>query len=131
MQEDLRSVQRRLAPASNALSQIQPFPDLGLAKGDFGSNNWVVSPSQTTAGTALMANDPHLGFSNPSVWYLVSIDSKTAGQGGTIHVAGSSFTGLPGILIGQNEDLAWGLTTTFFDMSDVYVETLSGDGNGV
>lgn len=131
LQADLHAIHSRLSGAAAALSQIQPMPDLGIAKGDFGSNNWVVSPSQTSGGTALLANDPHLGFSHPSVWYLVSIDSKTAGQGGTIHVAGSSFAGLPGILIGQNEDLAWGLTTTFFDMSDVYVETLNQDGSGV
>jgi penicillin amidase len=105
---------------------------MGLNAGeDFGSNNWVVAPAQTSGGTAaLLANDPHLGFSNPSVWYLVSIDSKSAGSG-TVHVAGSSFAGLPSIIIGQNEDLAWGMTTTFFDMSDVYIETLSPDGNGV
>ncbi|MCA9552981.1 MAG: penicillin acylase family protein [Myxococcales bacterium] len=131
IQAGLERVQARLQYARSALANVPKMPDLGIgAGGDYGSNNWVVAPSQTAGGAALLANDPHLGFSNPSVWYLVSIDSKTAGTG-TIHVAGSSFAGLPGILIGQNEDLAWGMTTTFFDMSDVYIETLTPDGNGV
>ena len=131
LEAGLEAVQQRLQYARAALAAVPALPNMGLNTGeDFGSNNWVVAPSQTTGGAALLANDPHLGFSNPSVWYLVSIDSKTAGTG-TVHVAGSSFAGLPGILIGQNEDLAWGMTTTFFDMSDVYIETLSPDGNGV
>lgn len=131
LQQDLQNLQDRLTGSAQALGQIRPFPDLGIAAAGFGSNNWIVSPGQSASGSALLANDPHLGFSNPAVWFVVSLDSKTAGQGGTIHVAGSSFAGLPGILIGQNEDIAWGLTTTFFDMSDVYVETLNQDGSGV
>ncbi|MEZ4471483.1 MAG: penicillin acylase family protein [bacterium] len=92
-----------------------------------GSNNWVIGPARSADGKALLANDPHLGLSNPSVWYLVSID---AGEGG-LHTAGASFAGLPGVILGQNADIAWGATTTNFDMSDVYLETLSPDGEGV
>lgn len=131
LSRDLEQVQSRLRQVQASLSHAPKKLDLGLAGDSYGSNNWVVSASQAAGTAALLANDPHLGFSNPSVWYLVSIDSKTAGQGGTIHVAGSSFAGLPGILIGQNEDLAWGLTTTFFDMSDVYTETTNAAGTAV
>lgn len=95
-----------------------------------GSNNWVVSPAQTQDGHALLANDPHLGMENPAIWYLVSIDSKTEATG-DIRVAGVSFAGLPGIVLGQNDDVAWGATTTFFDQADVYFETVTNSGVSV
>ena len=97
---------------------------------DRGSNNWVIAPAQTTDGAALLSNDPHLGLSNPSVWYYAHIDATTNGTG-TFHAAGQSFAGMPWIVIGHNEEVAWGATNSFFDMSDVYVETLSEDGTGV
>jgi penicillin amidase len=95
-----------------------------------GSNNWVISPAQAAGDEALLSNDPHLGLSNPSVWYYAHMDSKTNGDG-DYNVAGQSFAGMPWIVIGQNEDIAWGATNTFFDMSDVVIETLSEDGSGV
>ncbi len=97
---------------------------------DRGSNNWVIAPSQTADGVALLSNDPHLGLTNPSIWYYAHVDSKTNGEG-TYNAAGQSFAGMPWIVIGQNEDIAWGATNTYFDLSDVYVETLSEDGTGV
>ena len=97
--------------------------------GDTGSNNWVVGPSLTTAGNALLCNDPHLGMSQPAFWYIAHLDAKTNGSG-QIHSAGGTWAGLPWVLMGQNEHLAWGLTTTYLDLSDVYVETLVQDGDG-
>lgn len=94
-----------------------------------GSNNWIVSPEHG-GGSALLANDPHLALSHPAVWYLVNLDSKSSG-GGSLHVAGASFAGLPGIVIGHNDDIAWGATTTYFDGADVYVETLNDAGDAV
>ena len=67
-------------------------------------------------------------MSQPAFWYMAHLDAKTNGNG-QIHTAGGTFAGLPWILMGQNEDIAWGLTTTYMDLSDVYVETLSDDGN--
>ncbi len=96
---------------------------------EVGSNNWVVAPSLAN-GTALLANDPHLSLSNPSIWYMNHLDSKTNGNG-ALHIAGAAFVGLPGILFGQNENIAWGVTTTFFDQSDVYLETLNAAGTAV
>ena len=95
-----------------------------------GSNNWVVAPSLTANGKALLSNDPHLGLSNPSIWYMAHMDARTNGTG-TLHAAGMSFAGMPWIVIGQNEEIAWGATNTFFDQSDVYIETLTEDGSGV
>ena len=94
-----------------------------------GSNNWVVSPERG-GGSALLANDPHLQLSHPAVWYLVNLDSKSSG-GGSLHVAGASFAGLPGVVLGHNDDIAWGATTTYFDGADVYVEELNEAGDAV
>lgn len=121
----------RLRGFDGLLAQARtPKGLLGQREDGVGSNNWIVGPSKSVDGKALLANDPHLGLSNPSVWYLVTIDAKSNGSG-QLHVAGSSFAGLPGVILGQNEDIAWGATTNFFDLSDVYQETLSPDGNGV
>jgi penicillin amidase len=101
----------------------------GVEEDEIGSNNWVVGPSLTKDGNALLSNDPHLGMTQPATWYLAHLDAKTNGRG-TMHVAGVTFAGIPWPLIGQNEDLAWGATTTVMDFSDVYLETLVTDGNG-
>ncbi|MFZ4736219.1 MAG: penicillin acylase family protein [Bradymonadia bacterium] len=94
-----------------------------------GSNNWVIGPAQTQGGAALLSNDPHLALTNPSIWYLVHLHSSQADS--PLNVAGVSLAGLPGVVIGQNENIAWGMTTTYFDQTDVYLETLSPDGEGV
>lgn len=129
--EPLRRAKPRLEDARRAIQlalENRPAPrdrDQGT-----GSNNWVVAPSQTQNGHALLANDPHLGMENPAIWYLVSIDSKTDATG-DIRVAGVSFAGLPGIILGQNDAVAWGATTTFFDQADVYLETVTNNGVSV
>ncbi|MGB8223161.1 MAG: penicillin acylase family protein [Polyangiales bacterium] len=104
---------------------------LGLdrSEGEIGSNNWVVGASRTIAGNALLSNDPHLGMTQPATWYLAHLDAKTHGNG-EIHTAGVSFAGLPWVIIGQNESIAWGMTTTNMDFTDVYIETLVKDGDG-
>ena len=101
----------------------------GSVGDEIGSNNWVVGPSLTVGGNALLSNDPHLGMSQPATWYLAHLDAKTNGNG-EIHAAGSTFAGLPWVIVGQNERIAWGLTTTYMDFSDVYIETLVKDGDG-
>ena len=119
---------RRLQPAKDALlaAARNAGPRAPMADVDFGSNNWVVSPTKTANGAALLSNDPHLGISTPPVWYLVNIESDDG-----LRVSGASMPGLPAVVIGQNDHLAWGFTTTFFDTADVYIEELSDDGTGV
>lgn len=118
----------RLRPARDALAEAarRLGPRSLLGDVEFGSNNWVVGPAKSASGAALLSNDPHLGLSAPPVWYLVNIESASG-----LHVAGASMPGLPAVVIGQNDHIAWGFTTTFFDTADVYVETLSPDGDGV
>ncbi len=104
--------------------------ELWRTESGFGSNNWVVGPEMSTTGKAFLANDPHLGLTNPALWYLVSLDSKTSGTG-DLHAAGVSFAGLPSILLGRNENIAWGATVVFYDLADVYVEELDATGKKV
>jgi len=99
--------------------------------GDTGSNNWVVGPGRTTKGAAILANDPHLPLTNPSIWFPVELDAKSNEGKGAYHMAGSTFPGLPAVMVGRNESIAWGVTTAYWDLADVYVEQVSADGKTV
>ena len=81
-----------------------------------GSNSWAVSGSRTPSGKPLLANDPHLGFTAPPVWYLAHL------QAPGLDAIGGTLPGVPGILAGRNERIAWGLTSTGGDVQDLYLE---------
>ncbi len=83
------------------------------------SNAWVVSGSRTASGLPLLASDPHLPLAIPSLWYEIHL------QGGGLNVAGAGLPGIPLVLIGHNERIAWGITASFADVQDHYVETLN------
>lgn len=90
---------------------------LGLyAEDNAASNNWVVAGSRTKTGKPLLANDPHLQASAPSIWYMVHLNMPE------MRVAGVSVAGLPGIAIGHNEHISWGVTSLEADTQDLYVE---------
>ncbi|WP_372603782.1 penicillin acylase family protein [Actibacterium sp.] len=97
---------------------LSPVPEMGLAGA---SNAWAAAPKRAAAGGTLMANDPHLGLSAPSIWYLASLDLSTGG------VIGGTIPGAPTVLVGRSEQLGWGLTTTYLDDQDVYIEKLNPD----
>src|SRR5258708_7905362 len=80
------------------------------------SNNWVVSGKRTLSGKPLLANDPHIPASAPSVWYLTELSAPG------MHVAGTTFPGAPGIVVGHNDRIAWGVTNLAPDVQDVYIE---------
>ncbi|MBD0370558.1 MAG: penicillin acylase family protein [Pyrinomonadaceae bacterium] len=80
------------------------------------SNNWVVSGKRTASGKPLLANDPHLLASAPSIWYMVHLSAPG------LRVAGVTSPGLPGVVIGHNERIAWGFTNVGPDVADVYLE---------
>ena len=114
---------RELLAAAN--KRLETLPGAASkSAGDTGSNNWVIAGSRATNGRPLLANDPHLALTNPSIWFPVEIDGKTGGTG-TYHAAGGSFPGLPTIQTGHNESIAWGVTVAYWDLSDVYLETLT------
>ncbi len=86
------------------------------------SNNWVISGKKTADGKPLLANDPHLQAAQPSIWYLVNLSAPN------LKVAGVSTAGLPGVIIGHNENIAWGMTNVGPDVQDVYLETFDANG---
>ena len=84
-----------------------------------GSNNWVVAGALTVSGMPLLANDPHLQVGLPSPFYLAEL------QGKTIRVKGATFPGLPFVVAGQNQDIAWGITNMGADVQDVFIERVN------
>lgn len=82
------------------------------------SNSWVLSGARTTTGKPILANDPHLSLDAPGLWYLVDIQTP----GGRLR--GASAPGVPFVILGQNEEVAWGFTTTHSDTQDLFVEKL-------
>lgn len=93
---------------------LPPPPDMAGA-----SNAWAVDGSRTSSGKPLLANDPHLWLSAPSVWYLADI------QGKRLAAIGGTLPGAPPVLIGRNRQIGWGLTTANADDQDLYVERLN------
>ncbi|GAB3616630.1 penicillin acylase family protein [Okibacterium endophyticum] len=119
--------------ASGALSELHnalsSFPDLlGDAGNDLGSNSWVVSGDYTNTGMPLLANDPHLGPSLPSIWYQMGLHCAEVTEQCPFEVAGYTFSGTPGVVIGHNASIAWGFTNLGPDVSDLYIERVTGDG---
>lgn len=94
--------------------------------GNFGSNNWAVAPSRSESGHAMLASDPHLALTSPMLFWPVSIHVDDA-----LDVGGIAFPGIPGIILGHNRHVAWGATVAYYDVTDVYTETLSEDGAAV
>lgn len=87
-----------------------------------GSNNWVVSGAHTVSGKPILSNDMHLGHRMPNTWYEVHLTS------GNFDVAGVSLPGLPAVIAGHNQRIAWGITNVGADVEDIYVETFNDKG---
>ncbi len=117
------------APTSELLAladQLEQATGLGAGiVGGTGSNDWVISGAKSTTGKPLLADDPHLSFRTPSIWYMAEI------QGGALHAIGATIPGLPGIVIGHNERVAWGVTNVGPDVQDLYREKLDATGTKV
>jgi penicillin amidase len=96
-------------------------PDFPAGEG-LGSNNWVVSGARSESGKPLLANDPHLGLTAPPVWYFAHLSAPG------INVIGSTLPGVPGVILGRNERIAWGFTNTGPDVQDLYLEKLDAAG---
>jgi penicillin amidase len=111
---DYTALYRSLGAATQrAAALVQP---MGLGLEGVGSNNWVVSGARSETGKPLLANDPHLGLSAPALWYFARATTPS------VTVIGATLPGLPGVVLGRNERIAWGFTNTGPDVQDLYIE---------
>ena len=109
--EAQRALAYNASIAADALARVGLYADELAA-----SNNWVVNGSRTVSGKPLLSNDPHLRPSAPSIWHMSHLSTPQ------YRVAGITAAGLPGIVIGHNEHVAWGFTNVGPDVQDLYVE---------
>ena len=105
-----------MAPVSFAMGPFSPVAEPQLAGA---SNSWAAMPERSAAGGSLLANDPHLGLTAPTIWYLARLELASGG------VIGGTIPGVPVVLVGRSEDLGWGLTTAYVDDQDVVIEELN------
>ncbi|TGB05138.1 penicillin acylase family protein [Halobacillus salinus] len=97
------------------------FKDAVIPHAFNGSNNWVVSGERTSSGAPLLADDPHLGLATPSIWYQMHLQSPE------YNVSGVIFAGIPGIILGHNSDISWGVTNVGPDVQQLYLEKRNPD----
>ncbi|MGL5829703.1 MAG: penicillin acylase family protein, partial [Angustibacter sp.] len=109
-----------------AQSVLQGIPELVGRGAGVGSNSWVLSGKHTATGKPLMANDPHLEPSLPGVWYQIGLHCVAVTPECTFGVSGFSFAGLPGVVIGHNDRVSWGLTNLGADVTDLFLERIVG-----
>jgi len=93
-----------------------------VGSGGIGSNNWVVGGSYTASGRPMLANDPHLGFNMPAVWYVNGLHCAPVGDACPYDVTGVTFPGTPGVIAGRNARIAWGVTNVNPDVQDLVME---------
>ncbi len=101
------------SPYDDPLSPVRPRSLAGA------SNAWAAAPSRSASGGTLLANDPHLGFSAPTIWYLARLQLEAGG------VIGATIPGMPIVLAGRSQTFGWGLTSSYLDDQDIYIERLN------
>ncbi|MDX2728715.1 MULTISPECIES: penicillin acylase family protein [unclassified Streptomyces] len=116
----------QLSSLSDTLDKIPAL--LGPNGNGIGSNSWVVSGTYTTTGKPLLANDPHLAPQLPSLWYQMGLHCRQLSATCRYDTAGYTFSGMPGVIIGHNQDIAWGFTNLGADVTDLFLEKVSGEG---
>ncbi len=128
-----RNPRRPAYPAAvvKALEQTQhrmeAMPELvGRGRG-IGSNSWVVDGEHSSTGEPLLANDPHLGVSQPGIWMQMGLHCREQTSDCALDTSGFTFSGVPGVIIGHNADIAWGFTNLGPDVSDLFLEQTEGD----
>ncbi|MBS1524987.1 MAG: penicillin acylase family protein [Bacteroidetes bacterium] len=100
-------------PSASFIAQTSGMQSKEIIPG-IGSNNWAVNGSRSANGYPILANDPHLNLTFPSIWYLVQLSSPT------VNVYGASLPGAPGVVIGFNQNISWGVTNVDADVLDWY-----------
>ncbi len=120
-----------IVPNPPTEASLQTVPEiaaetLALGYGEhLGSNNWVVAGERTESGSAILANDPHLGIQMPSIWYEIGLHCEPVGPDCPYNVVGASFASNPGVIIGHNDRIAWGVTNFGPDVQDFFIERVN------
>ncbi len=121
-----RLTRAMLGPLDRAARATRAMPT-AVGSGDgLGSNGWVVSGALTTTGKPLLANDPHLDVGQPGALYQMGLHCRNVDESCPYDVSGFSWAGFPGIAMGHNDDIAWGMTNLQADTVDLYLEKVSG-----
>lgn len=107
-----------------ALDRLPSWVASGAGRG---SNAWVVDGDHSVTGAPLLANDPHLDATLPGVWMPVGLHCREVSAACPYDVAGSSLPGVPGVVVGHNADVAWGVTSLGADVTDLFLERVDGD----
>ncbi|WP_299686786.1 penicillin acylase family protein [uncultured Tateyamaria sp.] len=110
--------ERNFAAVDATRHPLSPFPARGLAGA---SNAWAAAASRSASGGTLLANDPHLGLTAPSIWYLARLELQSGG------IIGATIPGMPAVLTGRSDVLGWGLTSAYVDDQDVLIEEVNPD----
>lgn len=121
----LRSAQPALLAAQRNADQLESV--LGPHGKGIGSNSWAIAGTHTESGQPLLANDPHLGPTMPSLWYQSSMHCRVITEDCDYEVSGWTMSGLPGVFIGHNADIAWGFTNLGPDVTDLVLHKVEGD----
>jgi len=107
--------------AANTRAPFDPMSPIKPRELAGASNAWAAGIDRSATGATLMANDPHLGLTAPTVWYLARLELSTGG------VIGGTIPGMPVVLTGRSTDLGWGLTSSYVDDQDVFIEEVNPD----
>jgi penicillin amidase len=94
------------------------YPMRGMAEASAGSNGWAIAGSHTASGKPLLSSDMHLEYSLPGIWYMTHLEAPG------LNAVGVALPGAPGIVVGHNQRIAWGITNLHFDVQDLYIEKL-------
>jgi penicillin amidase len=115
---DYTTLYRDLSGTVQQLQKVSSIAPPSYVDG-MGSNNWVVSGALSETGKPLLANDPHLGLSAPALWYFAHLSAPG------LNVIGATLPGIPSVVLGRNDRIAWGFTNTAPDVQDLYIERIN------
>lgn len=118
--QDYTGLYRQLTGTTGQLAAVASIAPPSYVDG-MGSNNWVVGGGLSETGKPLLANDPHLGLSAPALWYFAHLSAPG------LNVIGATLPGIPTVVLGRNDKIAWGFTNTAPDVQDLYIERINPD----
>lgn len=124
---ELRSATGALTRAAAVNRAIPDVLGTDSASGETGSNSFVVAGSRTATGHAILANDPHLATSIPSTFAQVGLHCRSVSAACPFDVSGFSLAAMPGVVIGHSATMSWGMTTSYADVQDLFLEQIRGD----